>query len=482
MQTRSSPARARAGTAVALALTLLVLPGASRPAQAGPTPRAGTPEQDRLAAAERQALADLAESSEQVRSAAVALSQVAAQLPGAQSAVAKARGGLAGARAKVAAATAELEEAERAQAAAAKQVEAADRRVEQGRQDVGLMARRTYQRGRLGDLREVVDAGEPQDVLERATMLRSVFEHQDAALDRLTSARLALAGRQASLAAERRAVAKARARAQEREERARALAEQAEDAAARVTSLLAARADALQSAEGAQAADQADYAQAQAASRALAERIREAARRAAAEQARRKAEAEAAARAAATKAAAEAAARAAASAAQRQERERQAADAAQRASRQSRPSRRQAAPDLPSTASRVGWLWPCGGCPQTSSFGWRPHPIFGDRRLHAGIDMGAPIGHPVRAAESGTVLIAGSAAGYGTLVVVGHGGALSTAYAHMSAISVSPGQSVGRGEKVGEVGNEGNSTGPHLHFEVRRNGEPVDPSAFVGGS
>ncbi len=428
-----------------------------------------------------------------MRSAAVALSQVEAQLPGAQSAVAKARGGLAGARAKLAAATAELEQAEREQAAAAAQVEAADAQVEQGRQDVGLMARRTYQRGRIGDLREVVDATEPQDVLERATMLRSVFAHQDAALDRLTTARLALASRQAELAAERRAVARARARAEDREQRARAVAQEAEDAAARVASLLETRAVALRSAEGARTADQADYAQAQAASRALAERIREAARRAA-EQARRTAAAAAAARAEAERAAARAAAQAAAAnAAQRQAAEaakaQAAADAARRASRQSRPAPRApapaAAPDLSAdtarSASSAGWLWPCSGCPQTSSFGWRTHPIFGDRRLHAGIDMGAPIGTTVRAAEGGTVLLAGAASGYGTLVVVGHGGGLSTAYAHLSSISVSPGQPVGRGEKVGEVGNEGNSTGPHLHFEVRRDGEPVDPSAYVGG-
>nr|MDP9467024.1 M23 family metallopeptidase [Actinomycetota bacterium] len=149
---------------------------------------------------------------------------------------------------------------------------------------------------------------------------------------------------------------------------------------------------------------------------------------------------------------------------------------------QSRSAPRQAAPDVASTASSAGWLWPCGGCPQTSSFGWRTHPIFGDRRLHAGIDMEAPIGATVRAAESGTVLIAGSATGYGSLVVVGHGGSLSTAYAHMSIISVRSGQRVERGQKVGEVGNEGNSTGPHLHFEVRRDGEPVDPSGYVGGS
>ncbi len=158
---------------------------------------------------------------------------------------------------------------------------------------------------------------------------------------------------------------------------------------------------------------------------------------------------------------------------------RSASESASRAARR----RNAAVPEQPqASASGGSMLWPCGGCPLTSGFGWRVHPIFGSRRLHAGIDMGAPIGTTVRAADAGTVLIAGSAGGYGTLVVVGHGGGLSTAYAHMSAISVSPGQSVGRGEKVGEVGNEGNSTGPHLHFEVRRDGEPVDPAAYVGGS
>ena len=127
--------------------------------------------------------------------------------------------------------------------------------------------------------------------------------------------------------------------------------------------------------------------------------------------------------------------------------------------------------------------WPCYGCPLTSRFGWRTHPIFGDQRLHAGIDMGAGIGTTVHAADGGTVTYAGVASGYGTLVVISHGVVggrdLSTAYAHMSRLTVSEGQGVSRGQKVGEVGNEGNSTGPHLHFEVRRNGDPVDPLDYV---
>jgi len=141
-------------------------------------------------------------------------------------------------------------------------------------------------------------------------------------------------------------------------------------------------------------------------------------------------------------------------------------------------------PAPPAEVRRTGAMqWPCSGCPLTSTFGWRTHPIFGDARFHAGIDLGAPIGAPVLAADAGTVIVAGSAPGYGTLVVVSHGVAggrdLSTAYGHLSTIGVSVGQQVARGARIGEVGNEGNSTGPHLHFEVRRNGEPVDPLAHV---
>ena len=284
------------------------------------------------------------------------------------------------------------------------------------------MARRTYQRGRLGDLREVVDAGEPQDVLERASMLRSVFAHQDASLDRLTAARLALgaAGRRAwpPSAGPSRGPARAPRSASSAPG---PVAAQAEDAAARVA--VAARdprRPRCASAEGARAADQADYAQAQAASRALAERIREAARRAA-EQARR--------RPRPRRLPAQAASgpprrprRSAAAAAQppRRPAPRRAAaappgapPAARRAA--AAPGRRRA-PAAPAGSGRAA------AARRPARSAGATHPIFGDRRLHAGIDMGAPIGTTVRAADGGTVLLAGSASGYGTLVVVSHGG------------------------------------------------------------
>jgi murein DD-endopeptidase MepM/ murein hydrolase activator NlpD len=127
-------------------------------------------------------------------------------------------------------------------------------------------------------------------------------------------------------------------------------------------------------------------------------------------------------------------------------------------------------------------LWPAPGR-LTSRYGNRKHPIYGDYRFHAGIDIGGGFGARVSAAEGGTVIFAGQASGYGTLVVLTHGTVngrnLSTAYAHMSRLAVSEGQSVSRGQQVGAIGNEGNSTGPHLHFEVRRNGEPVDPLDYV---
>ena len=127
-------------------------------------------------------------------------------------------------------------------------------------------------------------------------------------------------------------------------------------------------------------------------------------------------------------------------------------------------------------------LWPAPGR-LTSRYGYRTHPIYGDRRFHAGIDIGGGYGAKVSAAESGIVTYAGYASGYGTLVVISHGQKggrdLSTAYAHMSKLSVAKGQYVERGARVGAIGNEGNSTGPHLHFEVRLGGEPVDPLDYV---
>jgi murein DD-endopeptidase MepM/ murein hydrolase activator NlpD len=123
-------------------------------------------------------------------------------------------------------------------------------------------------------------------------------------------------------------------------------------------------------------------------------------------------------------------------------------------------------------------FWPADG-PITSGFGWRVHPIFGYRRFHSGVDIDAACGAPIWAAESGTVISAGWMGGYGLATVIDHGNGLATLYAHQSSIRVSSGQSVRRAQHIGNVGTTGWSTGCHLHFEVRINGEPVDPVPYL---
>ena len=131
---------------------------------------------------------------------------------------------------------------------------------------------------------------------------------------------------------------------------------------------------------------------------------------------------------------------------------------------------------LPSGGGQL--LWPTAG-PLTSSYGYRTHPIFGDTRLHTGIDIGAAYGAPVIASGSGTVVYAGAMSGYGNVIAIDHGGGLATTYNHLSSFYVGNGQRVARGARIGAVGCTGYCTGPHLHFEVRVNGNPVDPMPYL---
>ena len=117
--------------------------------------------------------------------------------------------------------------------------------------------------------------------------------------------------------------------------------------------------------------------------------------------------------------------------------------------------------------------------PMSSRFGYRVHPIFGDTRLHTGLDFSAGAGTPIRASGPGRVVWAGPRGGYGNLVAIEHGNGLATLYAHQSRIDVTIGQKVGAGDVVGLVGSTGFSTGPHLHFETRELGTPADPLFYL---
>jgi murein DD-endopeptidase MepM/ murein hydrolase activator NlpD len=122
--------------------------------------------------------------------------------------------------------------------------------------------------------------------------------------------------------------------------------------------------------------------------------------------------------------------------------------------------------------SSSGLIWPVNG-PVTSGFGMR----WG--RMHTGIDIAVPTGTPVQASAAGTVVYSGWMSGYGYLVAVDHGGGLATAYAHNSSLLVDVGEHVEQGQTIAYSGSTGHSTGPHVHFEVRVNGVPVDPLLYL---
>ncbi len=138
--------------------------------------------------------------------------------------------------------------------------------------------------------------------------------------------------------------------------------------------------------------------------------------------------------------------------------------------------RQEAANSITSTGT---YIWPVPGYSPGSAYGWRMHPIYHEMRFHAGEDIGAPSGTPILAADSGmATVIADNGNGYGNYIMINHGGGRVTLYAHMSAFAISNGTTVSQGQVIGYVGSTGNSTGPHLHFEVRVNGATTDPKSY----
>lgn len=127
---------------------------------------------------------------------------------------------------------------------------------------------------------------------------------------------------------------------------------------------------------------------------------------------------------------------------------------------------------------KIGWPSP-GYYKITSPYGYRTHPILKKKKLHTGIDIAVPSGTTIVAANSGTVIYSGYNGGYGNTVIIDHGGKISTLYAHNSKLLVKVGDKVEKGKAITKSGSTGLSTGPHLHFEVRENGQHVDPLKYL---
>jgi murein DD-endopeptidase MepM/ murein hydrolase activator NlpD len=124
------------------------------------------------------------------------------------------------------------------------------------------------------------------------------------------------------------------------------------------------------------------------------------------------------------------------------------------------------------------FIWPAPGT-VTSEFGYRFHPILWKRKYHTGLDISAPMSTPIVAADTGVVIFSGRNGGYGKMIAIDHGAEMSSVYGHCSELLVTVGQTVTKGQLIAKVGSTGLSTGPHVHFELRKDGIPVDPMNFL---
>ncbi|HEV2890552.1 MAG TPA: M23 family metallopeptidase [Frankiaceae bacterium] len=360
---------------------------------------------------------DLHESSAAVRAAAEALRRVQVELPRAQAHLDATLGRLSAARAAASASREALARAQAAVAAGERELTAARAALDESRRRSGELSRSIYMTGPGAMFAAVMRSGSPTEFADRAAFVRVLLSDGAGRVRAATDARVEVANTASVLAARRAELARVDADMRAALLRVESLADAAVAARAAVAAQVEARRRAVAAAERERAADLAEYRALQAESRRLAELIRR--------------------------------------------------------SKASRGSGGGGGGKV----GRGGMLWPTPG-PVTSGFGYRVHPIYGYRRFHAGVDIGAPSGQGIAVVLPGVVVTAGPMGTYGNLVVVDHGGGFATAYAHQSKVLVVEGQRVSRGQRIGLVGTTGGSTGPHLHFETRVDGEPVDPMRY----
>ena len=350
-----------------------------------------------------------------------------------------ARAAVAAARAKVTVAQAKYEKAKAAADRARARAEAAQRAVDAAtaylnRVRAGLVsaARTAFVDAPEGQLNAIVHATDPTSLADGLGLLQQVMDDKTGVVAKARQARAALAERSAELAKAKQQAAKAQSDASADVARLTTLLASAQRAQDAVLSLQRQEQTALVNAKRVATSAQHRYATLQAESNRLAAIL--------------------AARAAAARAAAQA--------------------AAARSGSSSTSTFSSSAP------SAGGLIMPVQGV-FSSPFGWRTDPISGLRGFHPGQDIAAPMGTPIYAATSGVVSIAGWVSGYGNYTCINRDPSFATCYGHQSAIFVSVGQQVSQGQHIGNVGSTGYSTGPHLHFEVRINGQVVDPMQYL---
>jgi murein DD-endopeptidase MepM/ murein hydrolase activator NlpD len=406
---------------------LIVVAGAvllAAPAQASPDDDKSRVDRELSAASE-----DLTTATAKAQKAAADYASAVEALPAAESAAAEAAG-------KVVAAEAAMRQAERdagsaraEQAAAESVLTSASADVDQARDGVNRFVTATYKGGGAALINSLATAGSPNELAVRLGYLDKIAENRHDAVDGLVRARgLAREQRGAAGAASRRAQ-EASDNARQALDRSRAAAAAAAAATERVKVLITQRETAVAAANEERGAVLAQYNKLQEESARVAAELRAAAAR-----------------------------------------------------RPSAPSPATGGGNLPAVSIGAFFTMPVRGH-KTSNFGRRFHPLFHYWRLHTGMDIGAGTGAPIVAAADGEVVRAGYSGGSGNYTCILHGrrgnDSVSTCYAHQSQILVHPGQQVRRGQLIGRVGNTGTSTGPHLHFEVRLNGDPVDPANWL---
>jgi murein DD-endopeptidase MepM/ murein hydrolase activator NlpD len=399
------------------------------------SPAMGDPAKDKQKVDQQlaRAQAALEGSTARAQSAAARYFDASRQLPGARSALASAQGEVAAAQVVAVSAAEKAAETRRQLAEAEASLAAVQRKVDAARDTVSDFAAEAYMGADTSKISMVMDASSPSDLATRMAFLDTVSGEQRLALEQVTRARQVAADARNVVTARKQAADAAKARAEQSLGNARTAEQSAEAATLRVTSLANQRRAAMAVAGQERAADARRTRLLQAASNRIAAELR---RIAAAERAQ------------------------------------------QRRSGGGGGTKRAPLP------SGGGFLQqPVNGW-KSSDFGMRYDPYFHTYQLHAGTDFAAPIGAPIFAAASGRVVQAGWNGGYGNYTCIYHGElangrGMATCYAHQSSIGVRVGERVSRGEVIGRVGSTGASTGAHLHFEVRLDGNPVNPLRYL---